>query len=152
MTNVEDDLSASMAQDETQSNNSLQLMKIHQMIQSHDNDHKISQQLNQCMIDDGLTVDILSHFDEKSLCQTINSWNINTFEKKISIRELLICGITKIKQNKNKITKTQTFMASQTEIKLFKKLTRYEQEIINKISTFEKQSKINQQNKDRYCI
>ena len=52
------------------------------------------------MIDDGITIDILFHFDERSLCETIDSWNINTFDKKMSIvRGLLVSGINKIKQN-----------------------------------------------------
>ena len=75
MTQVEGDLSSRMSEDEKQSQKTSQLIQIHEMIQVHDNDHKISQQINQCMIDDGLTLDILSHFDEKALCKTIDSWN-----------------------------------------------------------------------------
>ena len=55
-----------------------QLTQIYEMIEVYAKDYKISQQINQRMIDDSITIDVLFHFDERSLCETIDSWNIVT--------------------------------------------------------------------------
>ena len=146
-----DDASSSCVLEDQKQNRSKtsQLSKIHQMIQIHDDNHKISQQINQCMIDDALTLDILSHFDEKSLIETIDSWKIDTFGKKMSIiRGLLVSGIRKTTQNNNNNNTNVQPVLSEKEMKTFEKLTQYENEIMNKIKTFESESKINEQNKD----
>ena len=65
MAHSEDNSSTCMWQEGDKGDKTSQLTKIHQMIQIHDNDYKISRQIDECMIDDGLTLDILSHCDEK---------------------------------------------------------------------------------------
>ena len=137
-----------MAQVETSSHTSCertpQMMQIQAMIKVCDPEFKISQQINQCMIDDGLTLEILSFFDEKSLSETIDSWKINTFGKRMSIiRGLLVSGIrhTKIMNNCN-----QQSIVSQAEIRMMEQLVNYENAIIHKINKFENESKLNQEN------
>lgn len=88
MAQLEDDASTSMLEGgETHSEETSQLVKIHGLIKIHDCDYKISYQINQCMIADGLTFEILAYFDERSLSETIDSWKIDTFGKKCLLFE-----------------------------------------------------------------
>ena len=118
-----------------------QLQQIEKMLGARDENGKIAQQVNQCMIDDGITLELLSQFDEKSSAETIDTWKLDTFDQKLSIiRGLLISGI---KKNNPKA------VLSETELKMMNKLSEYEKTIIDKITLFENESKINQDIKDK---
>ena len=79
---------------EGETNDVPQLVQIRQMLRGHDIDGRISDQIQQSLINDGVTLTILSQFDDLSLQQMIDSWNLNTFDKKsFLIRGLIINGI-----------------------------------------------------------
>ena len=90
-----------------------QLLQIHTMLLNHDDDKRISRQVNQFLIDDGLTLELVSHFDEKSLQEMIDSWNINTYDKKaFLIRGLLTSGMKKYRNDvsRNELNRGKTGM------------------------------------------
>ena len=75
------------------------LSQISNMLSKHDKDGKIAVQIEQCLIKDSLSIDMLTNFDDKSLKQLIDSWKLDTFdEKSFVISGLLISGI---KRHKN---------------------------------------------------
>ena len=117
-----------------------QIKQIQTMLGSHDLDCKISQQINQCIIDTGIPLEVLSQFDEKSLAETIDSWKINTFGKQMFlIRGLLISGIKK---------NTPKAVLSENEIKMMDQLIKFEKIIFNKLESFENESKTNKEMKE----
>ena len=89
-----------------------QINQISKMLSHHDTDGRLSIQINQCLIDDGITLQLLSNFDDDSLQATIKSWNLDQYHKKpFIIRGLLVNGI---KQMNSRI-KLQTQTQNKTE-------------------------------------
>ena len=150
---------------------SSQLNKIAHMLQNHDENGKIACQVNQCLIDDGITLELLTNFDEKSMEKTVYSWKLDTFkEKPFIICGLLVNGIKhlKLKSNNNNtsqrtskddnqkndaITQGNTnanlsnaqininAIVSQEELDMMSKLTQFETIITSKIDSFENDAK-----------
>ena len=138
-------------QGDTDVMNSSQLLQIQSLLLNHDPDCRISRQINQRLIDDTLTLEILSQFDDKSLQEMIDSWNIDTFGKALYlIRGLMISGVKKLRNNintndsdkNNKLI--ETTVISEREMKMMKQLTNFESKItqaIAQISSKMKESK-----------
>ena len=84
---------------EGETNDTQQLVQIREMLGGHDVNGRISDQIEQSLINDGVTLTILSQFDDLSLQQMIDSWNLNTFGKKsFLIRGLIVNGIKNLAQ------------------------------------------------------
>lgn len=68
------------------------------------------------------------------------------------IRGLLVSGIRRKSNNNNNSNSSnnsnQQPVLSENEIKMMDQLQNFESEIVNKINTFENESKLNQENKD----
>ena len=79
--------------------------KIHSILQSRDRDGLVSKQIEQCLQNDDLTLDLLCEFDDTSLNGVIDSWKIDYSvlpnQKPFIIRGLLINGIKKSRNNNN---------------------------------------------------
>ena len=77
------------------------LDEIKKVLGDHDSNGQISFQVYQHLQSDQISLSLLSEFDDKTLNEMIDSWNINTFNKKtFLIRGILINGIKKLR-NKN---------------------------------------------------
>ena len=71
--------------------------KIRKILSRHDPDGNVSARIGSLLNEDGLSLDLLSDFDEISLEQTIQSWQISSFHKKPHIiRGLLLNAIKQI--------------------------------------------------------
>ena len=65
----------------------------------HDLNGNVAKHICKCLSEDDVTIELLSNFDEKSLQETIESWNIKYIHQKPHIiHGLLINGIKKMKQ------------------------------------------------------
>ena len=74
------------------------LAEIRQILSHHDPQGKVSKHIVKCLIKDGLTLSVLCNFDDLSLQETIDSWNIQSCHKKPHIiRGLLISSIKNMK-------------------------------------------------------
>ena len=139
---------------------STQLNKIKQMLQNHDQNGKIARQVNQCLIDDGITLELLSNFDDKLMEKTVYSWKLDTFkEKPFIIRGLLVNGFKQLKrpsknnnynyngskiQNNNKHLSSGDIninaILSEKELDMISKLTEFENRVLSKITSFENEA------------
>ena len=77
--------------------NSEEFRKVKKILSRHDEDNRITMQVISNLEQDGITLDLLCEFDDQSLVGVIDSWVLNTFDKKyFLIRGLLINGIKKL--------------------------------------------------------
>ena len=130
---------------------SSQLSKIKQILVNHDQNGKIACQVNQCLIDDAITLELLSNFDDKSLEKTVYSWKLDTFkEKPFIICGLLINGFKQLKLpssvNMNNPSNSSTGdvninTISEKESDMMSKLTQFENIILSKIESFNNEAK-----------
>lgn len=75
-----------------------QLTLIRNILGHHDADGIIAFQVIECIERDGVTLQLLSEFDDTSLNGLIDSWNLNTFSKnKFLIRGVIINGIKQLR-------------------------------------------------------
>ena len=77
--------------------------QIQKILSQHDPNGDIAAKIVRCLAKDTLTLEELSGFDDKSLNQTIDSWNIKSFHRKpYIIHGLLTNGIKKLKDTYNR--------------------------------------------------
>ena len=75
------------------------LLQLERILGKHDKTGAISKQVDKHMHTDGVSLNDLCYFDDVSLQEMIDSWNINTFDvKRCLIRGLLIKGIKNLSQ------------------------------------------------------
>ena len=123
------------------------LTLLKRILKGQDDDGKIASQIEKHLETDGISLQMLSEFDDFSLKETIDSWKLNTFDKKpFIIRGILVRGIKKLKNTKNGQSSTpqpqaQTqsqARAQQPESKLQHVVTEKELEMMEKLEKFEK--------------
>ena len=124
--------------------------KIRKILSRHDPSGNVTSRIGNLLSEDGLTLDLLSDFDEISLEQTIQSWNISSFHKKPHIiRGLLLNAIKQIHRSKlatlndsnnnNNATTTTTnvghsqVVITQEELKNRQQLKEYEIDVLNEM-------------------
>ena len=154
--------------DEGREEHGSQMLAIRSMLGNHDKDGRISRQINQQLIDCGFRLDLVTQFDDKSVQEMFDSWDINTFGAPMFvIRGLFTAGIKKYKSinknnsnnnnnntknNKNNVEtikrKTNVSGPTEREKKAFEKLEDFAKAINSQLKTLENESKNNQQTKD----
>ena len=99
------------ANGELEDRNDEEKRQIQKMLSRHDPNGGIAARIHKCLLEDDLTLEDLNEFDDTSLQQTIDAWNIKSFHKKPHIiRGLLIKGIKKFnKSDYNKDSSIDTF-------------------------------------------
>ena len=129
-----------------------QLRLISQILSTHDPRHLIALQIDRQLNQSNLSLELLVKFDDISLQQTVNSWNLDTLNHKSSIiRDLFINGVRNLKSqtrkqrssnNNNKNKKRDSVnIVTENEMKMMEDLLKYEYFIIDKINKFENETK-----------
>lgn len=131
-------------------NHMTDLHHIRQILGNHDNNDKISSQIVSCLQNDEISLQTLIEFDDVSLRQMIDSWNIDTYPKKpFLIRGLLIKGIKNLCNSKTDQNHTETIV-TENEIKMMKSMADYKHHISSLMTKIENNSHMNDNIKKTY--
>ena len=137
--------------DNNDNNNHEELSKIQKILsKKHDPKGDVGKHICNCLLEDDLTFELLSNFDDKSLQETIESWNIKSIHKKPHIiRGLLINGIKKIQQENIRAVAPKQIVLTEKEALKREQLTKLEENITNELKQFENDSKTREIAKDK---
>ena len=114
-----------------------------------DTSGNVIKHIRNCLFEDDLTLELLSNFDDTSLQETIESWNIKYIHKKPHIiRGLLINGIKKIRQLNLK-SRYAGVVLTEKEIIKREQLSKLENTIIHERKQFQNDHKTLQIEKNK---
>ena len=120
-------------------NQEVELALLEQILKGQDDDGKISSQIATHLEADGISLQMLNEFDDFSLKETIDSWKLNTFNKKpFIIRGILLRGIKKLYNTNNNSTTTGQPSISRSKSRLQHVITEKELEMLEKLEKLEK--------------
>lgn len=140
---------------------SADLRQISSILGKHDTNGAIAQQVDQCLQNDGVTLSLLSDFDDYTLKEMIDSWNLNTFNKKsFLIRGILINGIKRMRNSHNLNSpsdstdtnnQTQpigTTIMTEKELAMYKSMIEAENMINKIVSNLENENKMQEEKRN----